>query len=177
MKVETDLNTIKLIGEQKEDENWKFRSYLKGLDLEIEVLDKIVHEINDEVTSQIDCTKCANCCKVVYPILDEEDVAKFSSSLNGSNEEYKSTYLVISEEEKDKYNFNSVPCPFLKDNKCTNYTNRPKDCESYPHLQKEEFITRLMGIIDNYSICPIVFNVYERLKKELWRRDLRKGIF
>jgi hypothetical protein len=25
-----------------------------------------------------------------------------------------------------------------------------------------------MGVIGNYGICPIVFNVYERLKEELW---------
>jgi len=167
MKIETDLKTIKLVGQQKEDENWKFRAYLKYLDIETEQLDKIVHEINVEVSSQIDCTKCANCCKVLYPTLDEEDIAKFSSSLNKSIEEFKSTYLVLSKDEKDKYNFNSVPCPFLKDNKCTNYANRPKDCQTYPHLVKDEFVTRLMGVIENYSICPIAFNVYERLKKEL----------
>ncbi len=86
---------------------------------------------------------------------------------------FKSAYLVISEDEKDKYNFNSVPCPFLEENKCTNYINRPKDCESYPHLNKEHFWTRLRVVVQYYSICPIVFNVYERLKKELWLRDWR----
>lgn len=49
MKVEIDLEKIKLIGKQKEDENWKFRSFLKGLDIEEEDSDKIVNEINDEV--------------------------------------------------------------------------------------------------------------------------------
>jgi Fe-S-cluster containining protein len=176
MKVETNLETINLIGQQKEKENWKFRSYLKNLDIRTNQLDKIVHKINDEVTSQIDCTKCANCCKVNYPVLDEKDIAKFSSSQNGSIREFKSAYLLISKEEKGKYNFNSMPCPFLKDNKCTNYTNRPKDCESYPHLYKDKFITRLMGVIEYYPICPIVFNVYERLKKDLWRKDWRKSI-
>lgn len=176
MKVETDLETIKLISEKKENENWKFRSFLKGLDIEEEDLDKIVHEINDDVTSQIDCTKCANCCKVFDPILDEEDITKFSSSLNMKIEDFKTAYLVESKEEIDCYNFNTVPCPFLKDNKCTNYVNRPKVCESYPHLQKEEFWTRLMGVVQNYAICPIVFNVYERLKKELWRQDWRTRI-
>ena len=174
MKVETDLNTINLAGKQKEKENWKFRSYLKGLDIEAKELDKIVHKINNEVTSQIDCTKCANCCKVFYPVLDEDDVVKFSSTLNNSIYEFKSDYLVFSEDEEDKYNFNSVPCPFLKDNKCSNYINRPKDCESFPHLHKEHFWTRLMGVVEYYSICPIVFNVYEQLKKELWRKDWRK---
>lgn len=163
MKIETDLEKIKLIGKQKEDENWRFRSYLKGLDIEEEDLDKIVHEINREVTSQIDCTECGNCCRVVYPVLHEEDAAKFSSGLNKSIEEFKSAYLSASEEEGDTYNFNSVPCPFLRDNKCSNYDNRPKACASYPHIQKSEFVKRLIGVIENYSICPIVFNVYEQL--------------
>jgi len=28
-----------------------------------------------------------------------------------------------------------------------------------------------MGVIDNYSACPIVFNVFELLKGEVWYRD------
>jgi Fe-S-cluster containining protein len=175
MKVETDLVTINLVGKQKEKENWKFRAYLKGLDIEADELDNIVHKLNKEVTSQIDCTKCANCCKVIYPFLDEEDVTKFSLGLGVTIEEFKSTSLIVSEEE-DKYKFNSFPCPYLKENRCSNYINRPKDCESFPHLHKEEFWTRLMGVVEFYSICPIVFNVYERLKKELWRRDWRKRL-
>ena len=171
MKVETDLEKIKLIGKQEEEKNWKFRSYLKGMNIEEEDLDKIVHEINKEVTSQIDCTKCANCCKVFDPILDEEDVVKFSSGLNMNVDELKATYLIESMEEMDCYGFNKVPCPFLKENICINYANRPKVCESYPHLNNEEFLSRLMEVVQNYSICPIVFNLYEQLKKELWRRD------
>ena len=41
--------------------------------------------------------------------------------------------------------------------------NRP-----FPHLHKEEFIFRLWGVVENCPICPIVFNVYEQLKDELW---------
>lgn len=176
MKVETDLNTIKLVGKQKEDENWKFRSYLKGLDIEAEELDKLVHKLNDEVSSQIDCTKCANCCKVVYPILDDEDITKFTSSINISIEEFKSSCLVTSEEEMGKYKFNSVPCPYLAEDMCSNYINRPKDCASFPHLHKEHFWTRLMGVVEYYSVCPIVFNVYEQLKKVLWHRGWRRNL-
>ena len=176
MKIEIDLEKIKSAGKQKDDENWKFRAYLKGLDIEEAELDKIVHQINDKVTSQIDCTECGNCCKVFNPTLDKDDVVKISSSLNMDVDEFKTAYLIESNEEIDCYNFNTVLCPFLKDNKCTNYANRPKVCESYPHLQKEEFWTRLMGVVQNYSICPIVFNVYEQLKEELWRRDWRRGL-
>ena len=41
---------------------------------------------------------------------------------------------------------------------------------SYPHLQKEDFVFRLAQAVSNCSICPIAFNVYERLKAELWHR-------
>lgn len=176
MNIETNLETINLMGKQKEKENWKFRSYLKNLDIRAIELDRIVHKINDEVTSQIDCTKCANCCKVNYPVLAKNNVKKFSSGLNMSIKEFKSEYLIISKEESNKYNFNAMPCPFLIENKCSNYANRPEDCESYPHLTKNNFTSRLMGIIAYYSVCPIVFNVYEKLKKDLWRRDWRRNI-
>jgi len=35
-------------------------------------------------------------------------------------------------------------------------------------LHKKEFVFRLWGVVDNCSICPIVFNVYEHLKDKLW---------
>jgi uncharacterized protein len=63
--------------------------------------------------------------------------------------------------------FKNSPCPFLENKKCTVYNQRPTDCKSYPHLQKKNFTTRLLGVMDNYSICPIVFNVFEDLKQAL----------
>ena len=176
MNIETDLNKIKILAEKRENENIKFRSYLKNLEIEIEELDNFVYKINDEVTSQIDCTKCGNCCKSVKPVLDNEDINKFSKGLKITPKEILDNYCKVSEEEVNKYEFKSIPCPFLKDNNCTNYEYRPKDCQSYPHLQKEDFVFRLWGVIDNYSICPIVFNVFEILKKELWNRNWRKSI-
>jgi len=176
MNIETDLNKIKTLAEKREKENIKFRTYLKNLDIEIEELDKYVHKINTEITKQIDCTKCGNCCKTVKPILDNEDINKFAKGLKITPKELLKTYCEVNKEESNKYEFKSIPCPFLKDNKCTNYEYRPKDCQSYPHLQKEDFVFRLWGVIDNYSICPIVFNVFEILKKELWNRNWRKSI-
>jgi len=69
--------------------------------------------------------------------------------------------------EKDEdgdLHFKLLPCPFLLDKKCSIYDSRPADCKSYPHLHKKDFLSRLFGVIDNYSNCPIVFNVYEELK-------------
>jgi Fe-S-cluster containining protein len=74
-------------------------------------------------------------------------------------------------EEPGKFIFKKPPCPFLADNLCSNYEFRPKDCKSFPHLQKKDFVFRLWSVVENCSICPIVFNVYEYLKDRLWRDD------
>jgi len=165
--VENELRKIKILAEKKEIENWEFRIFLKNLDMSIEELDAVVHEIYEKVVSEIDCTKCANCCKEIKSELDNEDVEKLSINLDVTTEELISQYLIESEE-PGKWNFNKLPCPFLIDNLCSKYNHRPKACFSYPHLHKKQFVFRLWSVIENYSICPIVFNVYENLKAELW---------
>ncbi len=171
MKVETDLKRIEQLGEENDDENWAFRSFLKQLDISQFDLDSMVHQITDNVSSQIDCTVCGNCCKQSTPVLDLPDMSDFASGLNMSVSDFQGNYIKLHVDNSSDYEFNALPCPFLHDNQCSNYDHRPKDCQSYPHLYKDNFISRLISVVGNYSICPIVFNVYERLKTELWEDD------
>jgi len=166
--METDINKIKKISKQKdkEKENWKFRSFLKSCDIADEKIDSIVHKLYRDIVSEIDCQKCANCCIEMVPTLDNEDIDKFSKGSGIPVAEFKSRYLVKNKGSND-YTFNKMPCPFLKNNSCSCYTCRPKDCVAYPHLHKNEFTSRLINVIVNCSICPIVFNVFEGLKQEI----------
>ena len=166
--METDLKKIEHLGEKRGKENWKFRSFLKVLDLKMEELDSIVHHIYRDVSSQIDCKKCANCCIQIKPVLDQDDIGRFSNGIDMPVKQFLNQYIIRGEDKTELF-FNKKPCPFLKDNLCSNYEFRPKDCQSYPHLDKKEFVFRLWGVVDNYSICPIVFNVYEILKDKLWK--------
>ncbi|MCB0174050.1 MAG: YkgJ family cysteine cluster protein, partial [Anaerolineae bacterium] len=111
MKIEMDLKRIKKLAAALDDENWEFRTFLKGLDLDSAELDAIVHRINDEVSAQIDCTQCANCCKVVSPVLDEADIARFAAGLNRPVPEFTEIYLILDEDEPGKHMFNRQPCP------------------------------------------------------------------
>jgi hypothetical protein len=43
------------LAEQREDANWRFRSFLKGVELSVEELDVIVHRHYEAVAKQIDC--------------------------------------------------------------------------------------------------------------------------
>ncbi len=164
--MEKRLNRIKRFAKRKEGENWRFRSFLKSCGIESEEMDAIVHRLYREVSAKIDCKACANCCKEALPLLDEEDMERLTSGLGISTTELKEQYLVEESNGKE-YTFNKMPCPFLKDNLCSCYDYRPENCISYPHIHKRGFKSRLMRVIDNCSVCPIVYNVYEELKREI----------
>jgi hypothetical protein len=156
----TDLDTIKQLGERNEKVNYRFRSFLKGKDSA--PLDRTVHELFQLYSSKIDCTKCGNCCTLLKPLIHNNDIKILAPLTNKTNQDFKEDYILTDEE--GEMHFKDLPCPFLLNKKCTVYDSRPTDCRSYPHLHKKDFLSRLFGVIDNYSICPIVFNVYEDLK-------------
>ena len=158
-----DLEKIKQLGERNQSANYRFRSFLKGGNSA--QIDKVVHELCDFYYSNIDCTKCGNCCKVMKPLILKKDLKSLSLATNRTIDEFRKEYTQIDED--GDMNFNRLPCPFLKDLKCSVYDCRPNDCRSYPHLHKKVFISRLFGVIDSYSVCPIVFNVFEDLKSRL----------
>ena len=160
--IEIDLEKIEKLGFLREDQNFEFRTFLKGQDSD--KIDKIVHRLNLEISNQIDCTTCGNCCMKLKPCITEQDIKILSQRLNFSPQLVKDDYIEI--DEGDQY-FKNLPCSFLKVKKCTVYNDRPEDCKSFPHLHKKMFISRPWGVIENYSICRIVFNVFERLKTEL----------
>jgi len=167
MKIEIDIDRIRNLSEEKEEENWAFRSFLKSCEIPPSKIDLVVQKLNTTISSQIDCQTCGNCCKEILPVLKENDAISMARQLKLSINEFKNQYLVKTED-SDGYTFNTNPCPFLKDNRCTVHGFRPEDCRSYPHLHKKNFVARTISVIKNCSVCPIVFNVYENLKNEVW---------
>ncbi|HBY57403.1 MAG TPA: hypothetical protein DEG96_06025 [Candidatus Atribacteria bacterium] len=91
--METDLNRIKKLSEEKEDENWKFRSFLKVCNIPSKKMDSIVHRLYHQVASKIDCESCTNCCKELNTVLEQEDLKKLSKYLEISIEQLKDQYL------------------------------------------------------------------------------------
>lgn len=167
MKLQTDPKVVAKLAAEREERNWCFRLFLKGVDLPIEKLDAIVHRLYEDVASQIDCCACGNCCREVLPVLQTRDVSRLASGLSLPETEVVDRFLVPGEE-IETFTFNDKPCPLLSGNRCLSYESRPGDCRSFPHLHKKEFVFRLIQAVENCSICPIVYNVFERLKNELW---------
>jgi Fe-S-cluster containining protein len=171
MEIELDLNIIKRNSEIREEENFEFRSFLKGQDSG--KIDEIVHQLYEEVLEHIDCTKCANCCIELETCFTKEEINSLTKNLNiDKNEFIRQSTKPDQFGDKDKYYLNSKPCQFLTDKKCTVYELRPEECNSYPYLHKNNFNSRLIGVIENYEICPIVYNVYELLKQEMNFKDM-----
>jgi len=159
----TDLNQIRLLGKKHRDQNFNFRSYLKMQDSA--KIDKIVHELNKEYSAKIDCTQCGNCCSEMNVNVHKNDIQNLSKHIGITQDEFIKSYTA--KDEDGELCFNQLPCNFLKDKKCAVYELRPQGCIDFPNLHKKNFNSRTLGVIQNYSICPIVFNVFEDLKKRL----------
>ncbi len=167
--IQTDLEFIAKEATVKEKENWDFRAYLKNNSPDD--IDEIVQRLNEGVSSKIDCTKCANCCKVFKLTVTDDELEKFATLMKESITTVKEKY--VEESDSDGHAIGAMPCLFLSCNKCTIYEQRFEECREFPYLHKPFFTSRLMGVISNYEICPIVYNVYEQLKDVLHFRRWR----
>ena len=162
MYLETNLLKIKQIATEREDENFRFRAFLKGKDGD--KVDEIVHQLHKEITQQIDCTLCGNCCIQLKPRLSKNDIEELARIDNITTEDYLLNYC--EKDDGDIY-LKNIPCRYIDGKQCSIYENRPDQCRRFPFTNQKGFISRLYGMLSFYEVCPIVFNLMERLKGEM----------
>jgi uncharacterized protein len=164
-----DLVQLRASAEEKADENRKFRQFLKAQSrLHSSDVDKRVFDTTKQVWAGIDCTTCANCCREVKPSFREEEVDRLALRLVVARQQFIDAYLERTETgEENPWQTRTKPCPFLRDNRCSVYEDRPADCKGYPYLYKPDFVLRTIGMIQRTSTCPIVYEVLEQLKQSL----------
>ena len=160
--LETNLEKIKELGDLRKEENQRFRSFLKNRN--VHKTDLIVHRLHGEIAPHIDCTTCGNCCNTLTPYLTKDDLKSLAAGTQLTEAQVIDIYT---ETDEQGISLISLPCCFWKDHKCTVYEHRPETCASFPHLHQPDFNSRARRTFDNYSICPIIFNVLERLKVEM----------
>jgi Fe-S-cluster containining protein len=169
MKLETDIHRIEELTRQNEDEDRRYRCLLKRCGLTTEEIDAIVHRHYRAVSEQIECQECGNCCKVFRPLLKAEDIDRLARRLRIPRADFIREYLDDYENGKE-HSFKLTPCPFLADNACTVYPDRPDACRLYPGLHRKGFVLNLSLAFSSCSVCPLVYNVYERVKMEICDR-------
>ena len=156
---------VQIEAERKEDENYKFRAYLKSHADEDE-LDKQFLALHKELFADYDCSKCRNCCKMYKGSIPAEDVEKDAEYLGITVEQFVDFFLEKAEHDIG-YHTKHKPCDFLmKDGNCKLGDCRPESCKKYPYTDQPERLFSLLGFLDTVSICPVAFEIYERLKQE-----------
>lgn len=158
----TDLVQIRRLGEKKRPENERFRRYLKTHDF----IERRFRQTAQEIEEQIDCTQCANCCRVATVAPTERDVEKLARFLGIAKSEFVEKYTVPDEEEGRILRRTEKGCVFLDGNNCTIYEARPATCEHFPHLVRGagSITSRMWQFIDRACYCPIVYNSLEAFK-------------
>lgn len=164
--VETDPARLFALAQAKLDSHMQLRAHLKHRVAERKI-DALFRRLFQEVSREIDCTKCANCCVRQSPVLHAEDVKRLARGLGLESPELKEKLL---RKHEDGWLFSRQPCPLLEGKLCSCYADRPEDCRSYPHLDKPDRVSSLMSIVGNAEVCPIVYEVLERAKVALGRR-------
>ncbi len=164
MTQEIDIGKYHQLALQKQKEHRKFLATLKKK--ASKNLDKIVQEVHTEVFREIDCTKCANCCKILGPLFTESDISRIAKHFRMRLPVFEDMYLRV-DEDNDKV-FKSMPCPFLgEDNLCFIYDVRPKACREFPHTDRKKIYQINHLTIQNTLICPAVYLFVEKLQERL----------
>jgi len=161
-RIEMDPDRLEKLAEARWKDHVKLREELK-FDVPEEEVDALFHRIHDDVSKEVDCTRCANCCIQSTPVLDESDIQRIAVSLGITAELVKQRYLKM---EDGDLVFAAKPCSFLEDKRCSIYEDRPRDCRGYPHLRANEMARRLLNVLGNAGTCPIVYEVLERIRRE-----------
>ena len=130
-------------------------------------LDDVFNVEHDKVFDEIDCLKCANCCKTTSPIFRDSDIKKLSKHFKIKTHQFIDQYLKLDSE--GDYVLRSAPCPFLweDDNMCSVYDVRPLACKEYPHTDRKNMYQIVELTQKNTEICPAVCNIIENIGRKI----------
>jgi len=161
--IETDLQLIAHLADQREEENEHFQSFLASEDAAS--IDARVFTLQADITPKIDCRQCGNCCKTLMIEVTQPEANRVAEVLGVESDQFVAENL-----EKgigQRMIMNAIPCRFLEELSCTIYTDRFAGCREFPALHLPGFTSRYFTTRMHYGRCPIIFNVLEALKKEL----------
>ena len=161
----TDLVQIRRLGEKERDENLRLRMHLKRRNFQERRLKRIAQEVEE----QIDCTACANCCRVATVKLIDRDVERLARRLGVSPQKFLAEYTREDAEEGRVLIRNEGGCIFLEGNLCSVYEARPQNCANFPHLVRGtgSIVSRMWRLVERAEYCPIVYNWMEKVKEDI----------
>lgn len=160
----TDLVEIRRLAESRKDENVAFRRHLRAH----HIGEGPLHVIASEVQSQIDCTKCANCCRELTVEVSAKELAAIAAELGTTESEVKRMYTIADPSDPTRRIIaqRDGACVFLDGSLCMVYSSRPRPCRDFPHaaLTSRSLGGRVESLCRKSTICPIIFNALEAYK-------------
>src|SRR5271170_2950712 len=86
-QIEIDLSRIQQLSQERDDENWEFRSWLKQY--APDGIDGLVKILSQKYFALIDCTQCANCCRLLHIELKKSELHAIAKTLGQSIEAFQ----------------------------------------------------------------------------------------
>ncbi len=125
-------------------------------------LDERMRQEHQQAFTEIDCMKCAHCCKTTGPLFVQEDMDRLAALLDITTGDFIQRYLEMDED--GDFVLKVLPCPFLRaDNQCSVYAHRPKACREYPHTDRGRQSDIFELTLKNMEICPGVWRIVRAL--------------
>lgn len=156
---------VKFEAQKKERENLEFRAFLK-CNADEKELDEQFVKLHDELFSNYNCSRCRNCCKMYYGSIPVADIEEDSFHLGIAPDDFIEQYFAGKDTEGN-YQTKHKPCDFLQsDGSCKLGDCKPNSCKKYPYTNQPERLQSLYSVLDTVSVCPVAFEIYERLKEE-----------
>lgn len=159
---------VSRVAKKKERENIRFRTFLK-INAEEKDLDERFLRLHNELFAEYDCSRCRNCCKMFHGIIPAGDIEQDAEKLNITKEQFMDFFLEseAAEDEPDKYRTKHMPCDFLQeDGDCKLGDCKPENCVKYPYTNQPNRLESLYSVLDAVEVCPVAFEILERLKEE-----------
>lgn len=151
---------IHTVAAKLERENHRFRRFLKT-HADADELDRQFLELHNELFAKYDCCKCRNCCRAYNTTVQDDEVGAIAALLGLSAQDFRDRYLVA---EIGGYEL-KAPCCFLgEDGKCAVEECKPAECRDFPYTDKPERLYSLLNTLSFAEECPVVFEMFERLK-------------
>ena len=164
-----DPSSVSSAAQKKEKENYKFRTFLKN-NADCEELDKRFADLHDELFLGYDCCKCNNCCRDYNTVLQRDEVCVIAPFVGMSEQEFIDEHLIQTTE---GFEIES-PCHFLNENgECAIQECKPLVCRDFPHTDKPDRLGSMLSVLSAAEICPVVYEMMERLK-EIYRFRTRR---
>lgn len=127
---------------------------------------KELPSLHEQAFLEVDCLKCAACCKNYSPRFKTPDIKRISKHLGMKEGAFIEKYLVLDDD--GDFVVRSKPCPFLGlNNACSVYDVRPSDCARFPYTDEDVLLKRKNITLKNATFCPAVAFVLNKLADKL----------